>query len=70
LILSADRIENVATSEWVTGWPYISWLTLQERVDRDYAVFGEATFDITSTLSGTLGLRQFKFDNTLEGFLG
>ncbi len=40
------------------------------RVDRDQAVFGEATFDVTSNLSVTAGIRHFKYDNTLGGFRG
>jgi len=57
-------------SLWVTGWPDTWWLTKQQRVDRDYAVFGEATWDITSNWSLLAGLRHFKYDNSLEGFRG
>jgi iron complex outermembrane recepter protein len=64
------QIANLATSLWVTGWTDSWWLTKQQRVDRDYAVFGEATFDITSKLSLLAGIRQFKYDNSLEGFRG
>ena len=63
-------IQNLATSLWVTGWPNTWWLTEQMRVDRDYAVFGEATFDVTDNLSLTAGLRHFKYDNSLAGFRG
>lgn len=54
----------------VTGWADTIWLTEQKRVDEDYALFGEISFDITSKLSGTVGARVFKADNTLEGFYG
>ncbi|HEX4387957.1 MAG TPA: TonB-dependent receptor, partial [Steroidobacteraceae bacterium] len=57
-------------SLWVTGWPDAWWLTEQQRVDRDYAAFGEATWDITSNLSLLAGLRHFKYDNSLEGYRG
>jgi len=57
-------------SLWVTGWQDTWWLTEQQRVDRDYAIFGEATWDITSNLSLLAGLRHFKYDNSLEGFRG
>ena len=57
-------------SLWVTGWPDAWWLTEQQRVDRDYAAFGEATWDITSHLSLLAGLRHFKYDNSLEGYRG
>jgi iron complex outermembrane receptor protein len=46
------------------------WLTKQLRVDRDYAAFGEVSFDITPKLTATAGGRWYKFDNSLEGFFG
>jgi outer membrane receptor protein involved in Fe transport len=64
------QIANLAQSLWVTGWTDSWWLTKQQRVDRDYAGFGEATFDITSNLSFLAGLRHFKYDNSLEGYRG
>jgi outer membrane receptor protein involved in Fe transport len=54
----------------VPGWPGTLWLTDEERVDRDAAVFGEASFDITDHLTGTAGIRHYTFDNTLYGFYG
>jgi iron complex outermembrane recepter protein len=64
------QIANLANNLWVTGWQDTWWLTKQERVDRDYAAFGEVTFDITSNLSLLAGLRHFKYDNSLAGFRG
>jgi outer membrane receptor protein involved in Fe transport len=52
------------------GWPNTIWLTDQMRVDRDDAVFGEATFDVTPKLSITGGVRAYEFDNRLHGFYG
>jgi iron complex outermembrane recepter protein len=46
------------------------FLTRAKRVDRDYAVFGEASFDITEKLIATAGIRGFKVKNTLFGFSG
>jgi iron complex outermembrane recepter protein len=46
------------------------FLTRAKRVDRDYAVFGEASFDITDQLTITAGIRGFKVDNSLGGFSG
>ena len=37
----------------VNGFPGTLWLTQQERVDRDYAMFGEASYDITPKLTLT-----------------
>ena len=46
------------------------WLTDEERVDRDKAVFGQATWDIDSAWSLTGGLRFYKYENSLQGFYG
>ena len=46
------------------------WFTKQLRVDRDYAAFGELSFDIMPELTATAGGRWYKFDNSLEGFFG
>jgi outer membrane receptor protein involved in Fe transport len=46
------------------------WFTKQLRVDRDYAAFGELSFDITPQLTATGGGRWYKFDNSLKGFFG
>ena len=46
------------------------WLTKQLRVDRDYAAFGELSFDITPELTLTGGGRFYKFKNSLVGFFG
>ena len=46
------------------------WLTKQLRIDRDYAAFGELSFDITPKLTATAGGRWYKFDNSLVGFFG
>ena len=54
----------------IPGWANTVWLTNQQRVDRDKAIFGEATYDITKKLSASAGIRVFKTDNSLEGFYG
>lgn len=46
------------------------FLTQGHRVDRDYAIFGQADFKITPTLTLTGGIRGFKYRNTLVGFSG
>jgi outer membrane receptor protein involved in Fe transport len=40
------------------------------RVDRDDAVFGEVSFDITPQLTLTGGIRGYEYDNRLHGFYG
>ena len=64
------KIDNIGTDIEVPGWPDTIWLTKQLRVDRDYAVFGEASFDVTEQLSVTGGIRFYKYKNSLEGFFG
>jgi outer membrane receptor protein involved in Fe transport len=63
-------VDNLAASLEVPGWPDTIWLTQQERVDEDRAVFGELSFDITDKLTATGGLRYYEFDNSLDGFFG
>lgn len=64
------KVDDLNPDYWVTGWDDTIWLTQQERVDRDEALFGEISFDITDKLTATGGLRFYRFDNTLEGFFG
>jgi iron complex outermembrane recepter protein len=54
----------------VNGYPGTLWLTQQVRVDKDYAAFGEASFDLLENLTLTGGLRYYKYDNSLVGFFG
>ena len=63
-------IDDLADAITVPGTVDNIWLTKQLRVDRDYAVFGELTFDIAPKLTVTGGGRFYKFDNSLEGFFG
>jgi outer membrane receptor protein involved in Fe transport len=64
------QIPGLAPELSVNGWPGTLWLTQQHRVDKDYAMFGEASYDITPTLTFTAGGRAFIYDNTLIGFFG
>jgi outer membrane receptor protein involved in Fe transport len=63
-------IDNIADAITVTGTDSNIWLTKQLRTDRDYAAFGEISYDITDRLSLTGGLRVYKYKNSLEGFFG
>ena len=54
----------------VPGYPNTIWLTDEQRVDRDKAVYGQVTWDITQQLSLTGGIRFYKYDNSLIGFYG
>uniref|UniRef100_UPI0025CC2BEE TonB-dependent receptor n=1 Tax=uncultured Caulobacter sp. TaxID=158749 RepID=UPI0025CC2BEE len=64
------KIDGLGSSVSVDKNPGTIWLTAQERVDRDKAVFGQAEFDITDKLMLTGGIRFFKAHNTLVGFFG
>ena len=52
------------------GFPDDVFYTNIYRVDRDYAAFGEAAFDILPELTLTGGIRGFMAKNTLHGFSG
>lgn len=65
------KIDGLASSLSISGWPDTLWLTKQDRFDRDQAVFGELSYDfIPETLTGTIGGRYFRSDNSLDGFYG
>ena len=63
-------IDNIADRITVAGTASNIWLTKQLRVDRDYAAFGEISFDLSDKLTLTGGLRVYKYDNSLQGFFG
>jgi iron complex outermembrane receptor protein len=63
-------VDNLAPDLSVNGWPGTLWLTLQDRKDKDYALFGEASFDVTPQITLTAGGRLFRYDNSLFGFAG
>ena len=62
--------DPLADSLSIPGWPGTLWLTDQERVDRDSAIFGEFSYDILDNLTANAGIRYFRYDNTLQGFYG
>ena len=64
------QVPGLADAMSVNGHPGTLWLTAQNRVDEDKAIFGEASFDITPTVTLTAGLRSFQYDNSLIGFFG
>ena len=69
-ILQEYRVDNLSDDLSVNGHPGLLWLTKQKRNDKDYALFGEASFDLTPQLTFTAGGRFYKFDNSLFGFAG
>ena len=69
-ILQDYIIDDIADAITVPGTDSNIWLTKQLRVDRDYAAFGEISFDLTPTVTLTGGGRLYKYDNSLVGFFG
>jgi outer membrane receptor protein involved in Fe transport len=63
-------IDGLADWLVVPGTESNIWLTKQLRVDRDKAIFGEASFDVTPELTFTAGGRYYWYKNSLEGFFG
>ena len=63
-------IDGLATSLEVTGWPDTWWLTEQQRVDRDSALFLDLNYDLTDKLTLNGGIRFFEAKNSLQGFFG
>nr|WP_221233150.1 TonB-dependent receptor [Sphingomonas endophytica] len=70
LIFQDYQIPNLGSQVSANGYPGTLWLTRQHRVDKDYAVFGEASYDLTPKLTLTAGGRVFIYDNSLVGFFG
>ncbi|MEO8741692.1 MAG: TonB-dependent receptor [Lysobacteraceae bacterium] len=64
------QVTDLADVLQVPGYPDTIWLTQQQRRDKDEAVFGELSFDLTNKLTFTGGLRYFRTNNSLKGFFG
>ena len=64
------KVDNLDPLLSVNGFPGTLWLTQQKRVDRDYALFGEASWDVVPKVTLTGGGRLFRYDNSLIGFFG
>ncbi|QNM82867.1 TonB-dependent receptor [Sphingomonas sabuli] len=64
------KVDGVSPDLSVNGYPGTVWLTLQDRKDKDWALFGEAEFDVTPQVTLVAGGRLFKYDNSLFGFAG
>ena len=63
-------IDNLTDAFVVSGTESNIWLTKQFRVDRDYAIFGELSYDLTPQVTLTAGGRLYKYRNSLVGFFG
>jgi outer membrane receptor protein involved in Fe transport len=63
-------IEGFNDAHEITGFADTIWLTEQLRTDEESALFGEVSFDFTDRLTGTLGARAYRTENSLRGFFG
>lgn len=63
-------IDGIGDAITVPGTASNIWLTKQDRVDRDYAAFGELSFDLTDKLTLLAGARLYNYKNSLVGFFG
>ncbi len=64
------KVDGLTSDFEVPGYSDTIWLTSQKRTDRDQAVFGELSFDLTDSLTLAGGMRFFKARNSLKGFFG
>ena len=53
----------------IPGQPLV-WVTKQLRTDEDRALFGEVSYDLTTALSLTAGVRFYELENSLKGYYG
>jgi outer membrane receptor protein involved in Fe transport len=65
-----DGLAGIPNSPAIPGFGDNIYLYRAYRVDRDYALFAEPSFDITKSLTLTAGVRGFIADNGLRGFSG
>jgi iron complex outermembrane recepter protein len=70
LIRAEFDVPNLPVFYEVPGQRNVYYLSEQPRADRDYAAFGETSFDITDQLKLNAGIRKFWVNNTLTGFFG
>lgn len=70
-----EPIPGLNPQYWVGyGTPFTfndaEYLDYIERVDRNWAAYAEVNWDITKSLTATVGFRRFRYDNTILGFYG
>jgi len=64
------RVDGLPAWYQVNGQGQVLYLSQQDRTDRDKAVFGDVTFDVTDKFKMSAGMRYFWVDNSLFGFFG
>ncbi|MEM7360054.1 MAG: TonB-dependent receptor [Pseudomonadota bacterium] len=66
----ADSMELNANEPNSNRFPDTVYLNNLDRIDKDQAVFGHISYDVTDKLEVTLGARFFKPEVTVKGFFG
>ncbi len=69
-VMNGYNGNGLASSLSVPGWANSFYLADLGRVDKDQAVFAQATWDINPHWALTGALRQFWYDNSINGFYG
>ena len=68
--LSDDLSVNGQDPNATNPFPGVVYLNSMNRTDRDQAVFGEVSFDITDQFEMSVGARYFEPEVTVKGFFG
>lgn len=63
-------IPGLAPSQSVDGQANTVWYERALRVDKDSALFGDFTYDLSAKWALTGGIRLYHYDNTVDGFSG
>ena len=61
------KIDGLGAQLSVTGWDDTLWLTKQLRVDKDFAIFGEFSFESDNSLKGFFGFNDGYVSNPAYG---
>jgi iron complex outermembrane receptor protein len=64
------RIDGLSDYWSVPRNPGILYMSDQERIDHDAAVFADVTHDFTDKFKVSAGIREFSVNNTIYGFFG
>jgi iron complex outermembrane recepter protein len=64
------NIPGLSAAQSVMYWPGDYYLTAERPDNRDYAGFGEVTWDVSSHVSLLGGLRYYSYTNSVRGFSG
>jgi iron complex outermembrane recepter protein len=68
--LADDRVPNGLDPNATQQYPGVVYLNSMNRTDRDEAIFGDVSFDITDRLEMSVGARYFEPEVHVDGFFG